>query len=63
MISNHNNNDSWAPFELVIYTRDAKGNPTDRKKSIKTDKPDKLDEFYIRNVGKPKKKKNGKKSK
>jgi hypothetical protein len=52
---NFDRDDGWAPFELVLNVRNAKGEITDKKKSIKTDKPEKLNEFYERNVGKPKK--------
>lgn len=43
------------PFELVLLTRDASGNPTG-KKSYSTDDPYKLSQFLLRNTGKPKKK-------
>lgn len=44
-------------FELVMATRDAKGNPTGTK-SFATDSAYKLDEFYQRNKFRPKTKKN-----
>ena len=44
-------------FELVLMQRDSLGNITNKTKSFKTDDPVALERFYIRNSGKPKKKK------
>lgn len=44
------------PFELVLVTRDSKGEATGKKQFI-TDDAYKLSQFYLRNRGKPKSKK------
>lgn len=44
-------------YEIDLEIRDVKGNPTGIRKSIKTDDPVKLWEFYMRNQGRPKRKK------
>jgi len=44
-------------FELVLNQRDFKGNVTNQTKSLKTDNAADLERFYLRNSGKPKKKK------
>jgi hypothetical protein len=48
--------DHSQPFELVLVTRDAKGEPTGKKQYF-TDDAYKLSQFYLRNRGKPKSKK------
>lgn len=42
------------PFEVVLVTRDSEGEPTGTK-SFSTDSPYKLNEFFLRMKGKPKK--------
>ncbi len=42
-------------FEIDLEIRNAKGEPTGIRKSLKTDDPVKLWEFYMRNQGRPKK--------
>ncbi len=44
-------------FELVLKQRDFHGNVTNQIKSFKTDDASALERFYLRNSGKPKKKK------
>lgn len=46
--------DHGQPFELVLVTRDAEGNPTGKKQCI-SDDGYKLWQFHSRNKGKPKK--------
>lgn len=50
-------NHSNPTFELVLQKRDFHGNSTDQTKSFKTDDPVALERFFIRNSGRPKKKK------
>lgn len=47
-------------FELVMVMRDRDGNPTGKTRTIVTDESDKLYDFYMRNKGKPKRKKKNK---
>lgn len=44
-------------FELVMQIRDSQGNPTGKFKTFETDDASKLSEFWLRNKGKPKRKK------
>lgn len=44
-------------FELDLIVKDAKGNPTNMRKSIQTDSPRKLCQFWHRYQGKPKRRK------
>ncbi len=53
---NFQNNNS-PTFELVLMQRDSLGNITNKTKSFKTYEPVSLERVYIRNSGKPKKKK------
>jgi hypothetical protein len=43
-------------IELVMWTRDAKGNPIGRKE-FAAESGAEISDFYLRTVGKPKKKK------
>ena len=54
----------WLPeYELIMHMRDSFGQPTGRTKSIKSGDPNKLDEFWNRYQGKPKRKKKRKQAK
>lgn len=44
-------------YEIDLVLRDSKGNPTGKRKSFKTDDPLSLWQFYMRNQGRPKKRK------
>jgi len=48
-------------FELVLFVKDKFGNPTKTKRSISTDSPDELSQFWMKHKGKPRKKKTNKK--
>ena len=51
----------WKPtFEINLAVKDAKGNPTNRRKHFITNDPIKLSDFFLRHQGKPKKKKKSK---
>lgn len=44
-------------FEIDLVIRDSKGQPTNRRKSFKTNDAGKLWEFWMRHRGRPKRKK------
>ena len=44
-------------YEITVQIRNATGEPTGRTKTYKTDDPFKLWQFWMRNKGKPKRKK------
>jgi hypothetical protein len=48
-------------FEIVTCVRDSKGNDTGRKKYYASESPYKIWEFWVKNSGKPKRKKKSKK--
>jgi len=47
-------------YEIVLYIKDAKGNPTKKRKSYATDNPYKLWQFWMRHQGKPKRRRSNK---
>lgn len=52
----YGNTESDKSYEIDLEIRNAKGEPTGTRKSFKTDDPVKLWEFWMRNQGRPKKK-------
>jgi len=54
------NASAFKTFELVVQVKDIEGNPTGDTKSFVTNEASKLHQFWLRNSGKPKKKKKNK---
>lgn len=58
MIIQHKSDQEWTPtFEISLVIRDAKGNPTGRRKEYSSSRASDISNFWVKNNSQPTKKK------